>query len=446
MSIGLAACDSFHERHTRMPETAEGPVGRPQDPFLFDVRPMPGSPEAIAAAAAPDSQAADSPIAALLSAVIADPDQSADADTAPAIAAVDEPTSDESMTDESTTGESTTGESTAGGSTTAESTGQQPSGQPAAEPSTIAGSATTGASGHEMPAADAPFAGEAIQIEAAVPATAAGEGPKPALEAHAVAVAMLMGVARDRIADAARRSREASPILSATDAAAEPAAPAPGVAETDHSGETGTGATMLAVIEPAAAAIQDPGLDPDQDPGATPALGVAAVPAVATAEAAPAILAVAETPVAEIAVAETAVVETDGPEVSAPDAQADAPAQSAGADVAPAVIAPDFAAVAEAEAADPADPAATTEGDLTGMTDGEVQTLLGPPLSVRRDAPAEAWQYATRDCVLDLFFYQETGRWRVAHMEARTIAALDAPANACVKSVLAIRMVASGQS
>jgi hypothetical protein len=72
--------------------------------------------------------------------------------------------------------------------------------------------------------------------------------------------------------------------------------------------------------------------------------------------------------------------------------------------------------------------------------------LLGPPLSVRRDDPAEAWQYATDDCILDLFFYQETGSWRVAHIEARTIAALDAPADACVKSVLAVRVVANGQS
>jgi hypothetical protein len=80
------------------------------------------------------------------------------------------------------------------------------------------------------------------------------------------------------------------------------------------------------------------------------------------------------------------------------------------------------------------------------MTDAEVQRLLGPPLSVRRDAPAEAWQYASGECVLDLFFYEETGSWRVAHIEARTIAALDAPSEACIRSVLARRIVANQAS
>src|SRR5690606_7847713 len=79
------------------------------------------------------------------------------------------------------------------------------------------------------------------------------------------------------------------------------------------------------------------------------------------------------------------------------------------------------------------------DGDLTGFTEAQVEELLGPPLAVRRDDPAESWQYATSDCVLDLFFYEQTGAWRVVHMEARTIAALDAPADNCVRSVLAGR-------
>ncbi|MBX6323767.1 MAG: hypothetical protein IRY94_18275 [Rhodospirillaceae bacterium] len=86
---------------------------------------------------------------------------------------------------------------------------------------------------------------------------------------------------------------------------------------------------------------------------------------------------------------------------------------------------------------------AVADGDLTGLTDAVVEGLLGPPRAVRRDAPAEAWQYATPDCVLDLFFYRDTGRLRLAHVEARTIAALDAPAETCVRSVLASRLVAN---
>lgn len=102
-------------------------------------------------------------------------------------------------------------------------------------------------------------------------------------------------------------------------------------------------------------------------------------------------------------------------------------------------------AIPEATAPDLFAPEAV-DGDLTGLTEAEVEGLLGPPLSVRRDDPAEAWQYATNDCVLDLFFYEETGALRVVHMEARTIAALDAPADGCVKSVLAGRFPTSGTS
>jgi hypothetical protein len=56
---------------------------------------------------------------------------------------------------------------------------------------------------------------------------------------------------------------------------------------------------------------------------------------------------------------------------------------------------------------------------LVGLTGSEVSGLLGRPGFVRRDAPAEIWQYRGADCVLDVFLYTETGGIRVKHVELR---------------------------
>jgi hypothetical protein len=238
---------------------------------------------------------------------------------------------------------------------------------------------------------------------------------------------MLMAPARAWLSDGTRVSREAGPgvPLKVALAPLQPQRAAPAVApdmapdvapemmaardRMRQSREAGPGAadiTIVARIEPSA------GTPPTEDAAAV----MATVATVKPAEAA-------------------ALIESAG---TAP-VPATAPAEQP-AEIAAAVVlqpAPDVAALS---------PSDSGEGDLTGLTDTEVQMLLGPPLSVRRDDPAEAWQYATADCILDLFFYQETGSWRVAHIEARTIAALDAPADACVKSVLAGRVIATGQS
>lgn len=56
---------------------------------------------------------------------------------------------------------------------------------------------------------------------------------------------------------------------------------------------------------------------------------------------------------------------------------------------------------------------------LVGLTGGEVSGLLGRPGFVRRDAPAEIWQYRGSDCVLDVFLYTEAGGIKVKHVELR---------------------------
>jgi hypothetical protein len=45
--------------------------------------------------------------------------------------------------------------------------------------------------------------------------------------------------------------------------------------------------------------------------------------------------------------------------------------------------------------------------------------MLGEPSLVRRDPPAEIWQFHDRHCILDVFLYARPGGLAVAHVEAR---------------------------
>ncbi|WP_119460480.1 hypothetical protein [Rhodospirillaceae bacterium SYSU D60014] len=83
---------------------------------------------------------------------------------------------------------------------------------------------------------------------------------------------------------------------------------------------------------------------------------------------------------------------------------------------------------------------------MVGLDGVALERLLGEPALVRRDAPAEIWQYRGADCVLDLFLYREAGgqeasgqkegRPRVLYLEARTGAAEPAPTEGCIGSLL----------
>jgi len=87
-------------------------------------------------------------------------------------------------------------------------------------------------------------------------------------------------------------------------------------------------------------------------------------------------------------------------------------------------------------------PQAAALGDPAGMIGADalaLQRLFGPPRLVRRDAPAELWQYRARDCVVDLFLYQEKDGLRLLYLEARTGAAQVTAPRPCIEAVLASR-------
>jgi len=68
--------------------------------------------------------------------------------------------------------------------------------------------------------------------------------------------------------------------------------------------------------------------------------------------------------------------------------------------------------------------------DLAGLKPADVLSMLGQPDLKRDEPPAELWQYRAADCVLNLFFYDDAGGYRLAHAEAwqRTLAGGSLPA------------------
>lgn len=102
------------------------------------------------------------------------------------------------------------------------------------------------------------------------------------------------------------------------------------------------------------------------------------------------------------------------------DAAAPSPA------AAPAPAAPDLdrPKQPDGQPAAPAVTAALPEVDddpdqFLGARPSGVIAALGEPAQIRRDGPAEVWQYRGADCVLDLFLYETDGSRRVDYVELR---------------------------
>lgn len=78
---------------------------------------------------------------------------------------------------------------------------------------------------------------------------------------------------------------------------------------------------------------------------------------------------------------------------------------------------------------------------LMGLDRGDLAELLGKPSRVRRESPAEIWQYVGNDCIFDIFLYKEQGAYRVIHAEARDDeVALKTEPRACLNQLLRARL------
>ena len=100
---------------------------------------------------------------------------------------------------------------------------------------------------------------------------------------------------------------------------------------------------------------------------------------------------------------------------------------------------------------------------LVGMSAGEITRLLGLPRSLRRDPPAEVWQYASASCIMFVFLYEgqpadaaEKSKatkqisaardWRVHYIETRSrIDSKPVPMPDCLNGLIDRRPLALGE-
>ena len=105
-----------------------------------------------------------------------------------------------------------------------------------------------------------------------------------------------------------------------------------------------------------------------------------------------------------------------------------------------ALIAPAIAIIgllSGCQATSPPDP--IHSASILGLDSGAVRKLLGEPGLIRREEPAEVWQYRTASCVLDVVLYDQASGARVVYTEARTPTAEPTQADPCLSDVLTTR-------
>ncbi|GEM_PF-5484776 len=56
---------------------------------------------------------------------------------------------------------------------------------------------------------------------------------------------------------------------------------------------------------------------------------------------------------------------------------------------------------------------------LLGKNESDLRQIFGKPSLVRREQPAEIWQFAAKSCVLDLYLYDKGQGLALAHIEER---------------------------
>ncbi|MBF0563014.1 MAG: hypothetical protein HQL37_13570 [Alphaproteobacteria bacterium] len=60
---------------------------------------------------------------------------------------------------------------------------------------------------------------------------------------------------------------------------------------------------------------------------------------------------------------------------------------------------------------------------------------MGKPALLRKEPPAEIWQYRGQGCIADVFLYEEGAALRVNLVEVRPIGGTQVPAPTCLGSI-----------
>ena len=76
---------------------------------------------------------------------------------------------------------------------------------------------------------------------------------------------------------------------------------------------------------------------------------------------------------------------------------------------------------------------------LLGLDRSGVAALLGNPALIRREDPAEIWQYVINDCVFDVVLYAAGRRYAVSYLEARDDTAAVKEPRPCLNKLLRAR-------
>jgi hypothetical protein len=77
---------------------------------------------------------------------------------------------------------------------------------------------------------------------------------------------------------------------------------------------------------------------------------------------------------------------------------------------------------------------------ILGLGPDQLTEFLGVPELMRREPPAEIWQYRGESCVFDVFLYEEAGRVQVTYLEARDDSAERIAERNCLNQLLRARL------
>jgi len=72
---------------------------------------------------------------------------------------------------------------------------------------------------------------------------------------------------------------------------------------------------------------------------------------------------------------------------------------------------------------------------LKGVSAIDARALLGEPDFLRREKPAEVWQYYGQDCVLDLFVYGEGANQIISYVDLRARGKASTPDPGCLRTL-----------
>lgn len=77
--------------------------------------------------------------------------------------------------------------------------------------------------------------------------------------------------------------------------------------------------------------------------------------------------------------------------------------------------------------------------DLMGLNAAGLESLLGEPALLRREQPAQVWQYRAGDCVFDIVLYDDADGGRVNYIEARDKRGNSVATRPCYNAILKAR-------